>query len=100
MKISQSAKMWIYYRVNNSKKYILTAYIPKIMKDQAEIYRKIIFEGSNAYAKMPLKLNEKHPSYPKSSYLPCLESKITTGDTKSQHVTYLAVFYIRGELAV
>ncbi|MGD9267390.1 MAG: toll/interleukin-1 receptor domain-containing protein [Desulfobacterales bacterium] len=75
-------------------------YIPKIVEDQAEISQKIIFEGSNAIARVPLKLNDKHPIYPNSSYLPCLVSKSTAGDVNGPHLTYLAVIYVRGDWAV
>lgn len=75
-------------------------YIPKIKEDQAEISQKIIFEGSNAYARVPLKLNDKHPSYPNSSYLPCLVSKSMVGDANGPHLTYLAVIYVKGDWAV
>ena len=70
-------------------------YIPKIIQDQAVISQKIIFEGSNAFAKVPLKFNDKHPLYPNQSYLPCLVSKSTVGDINGPHVTYLGVIYVR-----
>ncbi|BBO66206.1 hypothetical protein DSCA_01360 [Desulfosarcina alkanivorans] len=76
------------------------AYIQKIVDDQAEISQRIIFEGSNAFAKVPLKFNDKHPLYPNSSYLPCLVSKSTIGDINGPHLTYLGVVYVRGDWAV
>jgi hypothetical protein len=84
------------------KEYIVESenYLPKIEEDQARIGQKIIFEGSNAYARVPLKFTDKHPYYPDAAYLPCLVSKYTTGDVTGPHVTYLAVIYIRGEWAV
>jgi hypothetical protein len=84
------------------KEFIVNSetYIPKIIEDQAEISQKIIFEGSNAFAKVPLKFNDKHPFYPNSSYLPCLVSKSTVGDINGPHVTYLGVIYVRGDWAV
>ena len=84
------------------KEYIVDSetYIPKIVADQAQISQKIIFEGSNAFATVPLKLNDKHPSYPDSSYLPCLVSKSTVGDVNGPHFTYLAVIYVRGDWSV
>jgi hypothetical protein len=75
-------------------------HIPQIVKDQAEISQRIIFEGSNAFAKVPLRFNDKHPAYPNSSYLPCLVSKSTVGDTDGPHETYLGIIYVRGEWAV
>lgn len=75
-------------------------YIPKIMEDQGKISHQIIFEGSDAHATVPLKFNDKHPFYPDSIYLPCLVSKSTVGDTDGPHVTYLAVVYVKVDLAV
>ncbi|MGD2098666.1 MAG: TIR domain-containing protein [Desulfobacterales bacterium] len=75
-------------------------YIPKIKKDQTEISNQIIFEGSNANATVPLKFNDKHPSYPNSSHLPCLVSKFTIGDINGPHETFLAIIYVRGNWSV
>jgi hypothetical protein len=75
-------------------------YIPQINKDQAEVSQRIIFEGSNAFAKVPLKFDDKHPVYPNSSHLPCLVSKSTVGDTDGPHTTYLGVIYVRGDWAI
>jgi hypothetical protein len=75
-------------------------YVEKIIDDQSRISQDIIFKGSNAYAKVPLKLNGRHPSYPNSSFLPCLVSKNTTGDINGPHITYLGVIYVRGNWAV
>jgi len=85
--------------LNRVEEFIVDSetYIPKIMEDQAKIANKIIFAGSNAFAKVPLKFNDKHPFYPSSSYLPCLVSKNTAGDINGPHVTYLAVIYVKGD---
>lgn len=75
-------------------------YVDKIIDDQSRISQDIIFKGSNAYAKVPLTLNDRHPSYPNSSFLPCLVSKNTAGDISGPHITYLGVIYVRGDWAV
>ena len=75
------------------------AYISKIMEDQGKISQKILFEESNAFATVPLKLNDKHPVYPNTSWLPCLVSKNTSGDINGPHIAYLGVIYVRGDWA-
>ena len=74
-------------------------YIQTIKEDQARIAQKIIFQGGNAFAKVPLKFNDKHPFYPNSSHLPCLVSKTTYGDKNGLHLTYLAIIYVRVDRA-
>lgn len=75
-------------------------YLNKIKDDQSRISQDIIFKGSNAHAKVPLKLNDSHPCYPNSSFLPCLVSKNTIGNTNGPHITYLGVIYVRCDWAV
>jgi hypothetical protein len=75
-------------------------YVKKIVDDQSRISQDIIFKGSNAYAKVPLKFNDRHPYYPNSSFLPCLVSKNTTGNTNGPHITYLSVIYVRCDWVV
>jgi hypothetical protein len=72
-------------------------HLKKIEDDQTRIIQEIIFKGSNAYAKVPLKFNDRHPIYPNSSFLPCLISNYTMGDISGPHITYLVVIYVRVE---
>jgi hypothetical protein len=85
------------YLLKRVKKYVVDGdtHISKIEKDQAEVAQKIIFEGSDAFARVPFKFNDNHPYFPNSSYLPCLMSKSTVGDTNGPHITYLGVIYVR-----
>ena len=85
------------YLLDRVKQYVVDGenHISKIKKDQAEVAQKIIFEGSDASARVPFTFNDKHPYFPNSQYLPCLMSKSTVGDTNGPHITYLGIMYVR-----
>lgn len=88
------------YLLERVKQYVVDGenHISKIKKDQAEVAQKIIFEGSDASARVPFIFNDKHPYFPNSQYLPCLMSKSTVGDTNGPHITYLGIIYVRIDL--
>jgi hypothetical protein len=85
------------YLLERVKNYVVDGEkrIQQIEKDQAEVGQKIIFEGKDAFAKVPFIFNAAHPYFPNSSYLPCLMSKSTVGDTNGPHINYLGVMYVR-----
>lgn len=85
------------YLLERVEKFVVDGknHIKKINADQAKVAQKIIFEGSDASAKVPFIFNENHPHFPNSSYLPCLVSKSTVGDINGPHITYLSVMYVR-----
>lgn len=75
-------------------KYMDPLHLEKLKADQAEVGRKIIFEGIETDAAVPLQFNENHPYYPNSAFLPCLVCKNVDGEESGPHEVYLLVTYI------
>lgn len=68
----------------------------KFEDDQSHLVQKIIYQGRNGVAKVPMEFNSEHtnPAYRNKCYLPCLVGKLRVGDINVPHTTYLLINYI------
>lgn len=82
--------------LQNVKEYINPLHLKKLEQDQERVSKKIIFEGMDDSASVPLQFNSQHPKYPGALFLPCLMYKY---DTESKEggpfTTYLLISYVR-----
>jgi hypothetical protein len=68
----------------------------EFMQEQVELTTAVIKEYGFARAKVPLRINEKHPrgEYRGASYLPCITAQVIDGCLEERHKMYLLVVYI------
>lgn len=76
-------------------KYVEPEHLKKLVDDQNQITKEIVFENKDRIASIPLQFKDNHPFYPNESYLPYLVCKHVEGDIKGEHATYLLICYIK-----
>jgi hypothetical protein len=68
----------------------------EFMQEQVKLTATVVKEYGFARAKVPLRINKKHPrgEYCGTSYLPCIVAQVIDGELDGPHKMYLLVVYI------